>query len=81
MSATQPIELVSNNTSDPDRQVATVTDEQGRPWIFAFYGDCGENIAVTPDGRRIHTYTHNGSAPTGVPEVLWFTTLDLIDPD
>lgn len=62
-------------------EVAVVTDEQGRPWVFTFNSDPGLDVAIAPSGQQFHTYTHDGSGPKGVPEVLWFTMLDLIDPD
>ena len=60
-------------------EVVAVTDEQGKPWLFTFNSDPGLNMAIAPSGATFETYMYNGNCPAGVPEVLWFTMLELIN--
>lgn len=60
-------------------EVVAVADEEGKPWIFTFNSDPGLDIAITPTGEQLDTHTPDGSGPAGVPEVLWFTMLELLE--
>ena len=68
------IKILSNTD-----EVVAVTDEQSKPWIFTFNSDPGLNLAIAPTGEQFETYTYDGSGPDGVPEVLWFTLLELLE--
>ena len=54
-------------------------DRTGRPWVFRFLGDCGLDLAIDPDGNERPTYTHDGSAPAGVPADLWQAVCDALE--